>query len=590
MHVKPSPDATQVGFVRGGNLYVRDLESGAIRALTHDGSDTIFNGDPDWVYEEELEFYEAWWWAPDSRHIAYLHTDASAIGSFPLVTTGESSYPELSMLPYPKAGSDNSTVTLRVVEVGTAQTQDVITLGSNDGYVARVHWAADGKRVLYQWVDRDQQLLELRSVVLSTGELTLLWSEASPEGWVEVTSDLRVLDDGRVLLSGENDGYRHLYLVDEFGAARQVDRGEWEIRGIDHVAADGSYAIVSTSRHSHLRQSIERIQLDDGSVEALIATPGWHNADVSPDGRYIVDTFSSETTRQTMHMHNADGSRVRTLVADDMSAFEDIELAERRFYSFETEGGDELFASLLVPADFDESRRYPVVMYVYGGPGSQRVRESWDSRGRELYHRLLAQDGFLVFIVDGRGTGGRGRDFKTVVSRRLGQLEIEDQLAGVAHLKSLPYVDGDHIGIWGWSYGGYVSGLSIFRDEGELAAAIAVSPVSDWRFYDTIYTERYMGTPDQNAEGYDAGSLLNEADGLEAPFLLIHGMADDNVHPQNSMRLVSALQDAGKDFQLMVYPNKAHSIAGAQTRLHLYTTMRDFWHRHLLPVQAPAGR
>lgn len=581
LHAFFSPDGSHVGYVRAGNLYVRPTNGGEERALTGDGSDVVFNGEPDWVYEEELGILEGWWWAPDGRSIAYMHVDSEVIGAFPLVTVGDGSYQSVKMIPYPKAGFDNSTVTLRILDVASGRSRDVVTFGPSDGYLARVHWMPDSQTLLYQWTNRDQNRLELRAVPVADPASSQIWIEETSPGWVEVNDDLRILADGRLVWSSERDGFRHLYLRETDGRLRQLTSGRWVVREVGGLVDDESAVLVVTGRDSHLIRQVDRVELADGSIRRVVDEDGWHDVDVSPNGEWFMDNWTTGQTREQSSLRDANGGVVRHIAQDDRADLMALAGIDERFLSFTTEAGVELYMRMLLPEDFDANHKHPVVMYCYGGPQSQRAVQNWASRGREMYHRLLVQDGFVLAIVDGRGTGGRGREFKSTVYRRLGQLEAEDQAAGARYLKSLSFVDPDRIAIWGWSYGAYVGAMSLFKFPEEFAAGIAVSPVSDWRFYDTIYTERYMGLPRENEAGYDAGSLLPFAAELERPFLLIHGTGDENVHPQNTLRLATELQHAGKEFRLMLYPDKDHPIPGAETRLHLYSTMRNFLHEQL---------
>ncbi len=582
IHAKYSPDSKYVGFVRQGNLYVTETASGRTRPLTKDGSDVVFNGDPDWVYEEELEYLAAWWWSPDSRYIAFLHTDSRAIGHFPLTRTGDEAYPELQMLPYPKAGTDNSTVTLVLMNVDGSGRNDLRTLGPDDGYFARVDWAPNGT-LTYQWINRDQNELQLSAVDPVSGEATLLLEEKAPSGWVQVDNNLTFFDQRpEFLWTSERDGFEHLYHYDLQGnLKRQITSGPWEVRAVERLLEKRGEVLLTTGRDDHTQSQLDRVDLKSGKIDRWSQDHGWYSVDVSPNGRYVVETRSSIVQRPVVALRKGNGDLVRHLVEDDMADLQ-VDRAQQRFTVFENADGLELSAHMILPPNFDPNVQYPAVIYTYAGPESQRVRDMWGG-GRHLFHLYLAQRGYVVFTADGRGTGGRGRDFKHQVYKRLGLYEVDDQLAAVDHLAALPYVDGDRIAIWGWSYGGYVSAGAMFRGEGKVAAAVAVAPVSDWRFYDTIYTERYMSTPQKNADGYKVGAPISYVNMLEGPFLLVHGMSDDNVHPQNSMHLMDALQEAGKPFELMMYPNKAHSISGGTTRLHLYRTMESFLERHVGP-------
>lgn len=590
IHVDLSPDGTRVGWVQGGNLWMRPLDGDAVR-LTDDGSDTVFNGDPDWVYEEELGILRAWWWSPDSRRIAYLHTDASVIRTQPLVRVGEESYPTLEQLPYPKAGFENSRVTLRVLDLDSGESRDLRGVGSDDGYLARVQWIPGTDALVYQWIDRAQETLELVRVDADGSQRTLV-RETSP-GWIDVQDDPWFLPDGAGFLwTSERDGFRHLYRYDLDGnLVAQLTSGPWEIREVVWTGSD--HAILLTTRGSHLDTLVDRVDLEDGTLERLGEPRGWHAVDVAPDGEHYLETRSAWDQRAELRLRTAAGQVRRALVEDDMADLLAAPPREVRIVRFHTADDTELWARLTLPPGFDERQRHPVLVFGYGGPGSQRVRNRWDTSRRDLFHAVMAQEGYVVFTVDGRGTGGRGTAFKHAVDRRLGELEVIDQIAGIDWLTRQPFVDAERIALWGWSYGGTLTALTARRAGEKLRAGIVGAPVADWRFYDTIYTERHMGTPQDNPEGYRRGSLLHDVDGLSARLLLLHGTADDNVHLQNTVRFAGALQEAGVAFDMMLYPDQNHGMRHKPSKLHQYRTMREFLLRELGPGPTsprPEGR
>ncbi len=576
MFAKFSPAGDQVGFVRDRNVFVTDLVSGMETQLTHDGGEEIINGTFDWVYEEELGLQDGWRWSPDGRSIAFWRLDQTPIKDFYLIDD-LGLYSRPIPIPYPKAGEPNSFAHIGVVDVTSGETR-WMDFGENpDQYLARMEWARTSDELIVQRLNRLQNRLDVMLADRATGASRVLFSESS-DTWVDVDDDLRWVDDERFLWTSDRDGYDHLYLYDRQGRlVRQLTSGEFDVESPAGVDLDGRWVYYTAASEGPLGRQAFRVSLDGGAPARLTNDPGTHSLDVSPTGRFFVDTHTRAGDPAVITVHRGDGGPVGTLVdnAAMRSQLADLGLAAPEFFSFTTSDGVDLNGWMIKPPDFDESRRYPVLMYVYGGPGSQTVSDDWGGN-RYLWHQLLAQKGVLVVSVDGRGTGARGRDFRTVTYQNLGDWETHDQIEAARYLGALPFVDESRIAVWGWSYGGYMTLLSLMKGGDLFRAGISVAPVTSWKLYDTIYTERFMRTPRENPEGYRSGSPLTHVDGMTGELLLVHGTGDDNVHFQNSVQMLTALQDAGKQFSFMAYPNKTHSISGEATQVHLYTMMTEW--------------
>ncbi len=584
---KFSPDGRMAGFVRDNDLFVVDLESGEERRLTHDGSENVINGTFDWVYEEELGLRDGWRWSPDSGRIAFWTIDQTPVKTFFMIDDLDL-YSEPVPVRYPKAGEANSLARIGVVDL---QSEAIVWMdaGRNpDTYLARMEWAGPD-RVIVQRLNRHQNRLDVLDANPSTGESRALLTEES-ETWIDMQGDLTWLDDRRFAWISDRDGYRHVYLYGGDGTPiRQLTDGPWDVAAIEGASSDGEWLYVTGGRASPLGRDLFRVATAGGSVERLTSGEGTHSIDMAPGGAYYVDAHSTADGPPSYALHDGDGRRIRVLVTNDDLRTRLVEAgtAETEFFRFTTSDGVDLNGWMIKPPGFDPDIPYPVVMYVYGGPGSQTVRDSWGGT-RYLYHQLLAQRGFIVASVDGRGTGARGRDFKKLTHLELGTWETHDQIEAARYLGSLPYVDADRIGIWGWSYGGYMTLLSLMEGSDVFAGGVSVAPVTDWKFYDTIYTERFMRTPRENQDGYRVSSPLARVEELVDPLLLVHGTGDDNVHFQNSVQIVSELQQAGKQFDLMIYPNKTHSIGGTSTQMHLYTLMLGWLEETLKPLRPAA--
>jgi len=574
-----SPDGSKVGFVRGGDLHWIDLATGATHRVTDRGDNHfLLNGVAGWVYEEELDVERSYWWSPDGAHLAFLQSDERPVGIVPI--TGDSApYPELEEQRYPKAGTENPKVRLGVIGLGGGQPMWVET-GKGDDYLVRAGWTPAGA-VWVQRLNRDQTELDLILADPSTGETRTLLTEKD-EAWVNIRDDLHFLADGHFLWTTERDGWRHLELRAADGSVmRHLTSGPWQIEAVFGVDAAEEHAFIEANLEDHRRWHLYRVDLASGDLDFLgRSRQGTHVGTLSPEGDSLVDLWSTRDTPPRADLLSADGKVLRRLW-ESGAELGDWDLLPIEAGSITADDGTQLYSLLMRPRDLDPSKRYPVVLYVYGGPNSQLTADRWGDSIHNTY-RLLADMGIGVFLVDNRGTWGRGHAFETAVHRRLGELEVADQLAAARWLTAQPWVDPDRIAVYGGSYGGYMTLLLMLRAPGMFRAGIAYAPVTDWSFYDTIYTERYMDTPEDNPEGYEASAPLTYAENLEGALLLAHGTMDNNVHLQNSLQLIGRLAAADKRFELMIYPNTRHGVRRSKFALHFHRLKVEFLKRYLL--------
>ncbi|HRY99049.1 MAG TPA: S9 family peptidase [Bacteroidales bacterium] len=580
-----SPDGQQVAFVRDNNIFITDLRTGTERAVTTDGErNRIINGATDWVYEEEFSFPQAFYWSPDSRSIAYYRFDESGVKEFFFPKYG-ALYPEEVRYKYPKAGEANSVVSIHVFHLESGKTVTMDTGGETDIYIPRVQWSSLPGQLAIQRLNRLQNHLEILLADASAGTSQVIYEERN-KYYIDITDDLTFLGDQKhFLISSEKSGYNHFYLVDfSTGQERALTSGTWdvaELLGVDEKNGLVYYLSTETSPLDRMLYSIDL----KGRKRTLISNrQGTHAVEFSAGYSYYVNTWSDANTPTVVTMNDRRGKELRVLRTNARleKAAQDMGWTPIEFFSFGSpeitlpDGKPvELNGFLVKPWNFDPAKKYPVVMLVYGGPGSQMVRNAYSYRN--AWQQYLASKGYVVACVDNRGTGARGEEFKKMTYLQLGKYETIDQIEAAKYLAGLPWVDGSRIGIWGWSYGGFMSTLAITKGADHFKAAIAVAPVSNWRYYDNIYTERFMRTPQENPEGYDSNSPIFHVDKLKGNYLLIHGTADDNVHYQNSIDLVSALVAANRPFDLMFYPNSNHGIyTGKNTTLHLYEKMTTF--------------
>lgn len=574
-----SPQGSRAAFTRGNNLYWVDLETGVETAITNDGKwNEIINGSSDWVYEEEFGFSKAWFWSPDGNRIAFYRFDETAVKEFSF-QTWQTDYPGEVKYKYPKAGETNSVVTIGVYDIPSRKTTWMDVGAEKDQYIVRLNWTQSSDALAIRRMNRLQNRQDLMVANVATGATRVIKTETN-DAWIAANDDLTFLSNGREFIYvSEEDGWNHIYLYNLDGTlVRQITRGDWEVtRFLGFDEASGYLYYISTEGSS-MERHVFRIRIDGSGKSKLSKHAGMNTVNMTRDFAYYVNTVSSNAMPTRVSLHNADGSEIRVLEdnSDLLETMGQYALPTREFLEIPAADGTPLNAYIIKPVDFDPNKRYPVLMYVYGGPGSQNVNNSFGSGSRTAWHNLLVQDGYLVVCVDNRGTGGRGAKFKKQVYLNLGKYETEDQIAAAKWLGSQGYVDPSRIAIWGWSYGGYMSSMALALGSDVFKLAIAVAPVTHWKFYDTIYTERYMSTPQLNPDGYAYGAPTTHASKIKGKYLLIHGTADDNVHFQNAVVMADELIKAGVQFDTMFYPDKNHGISGGNTQRHLYEYMRSY--------------
>ncbi len=571
-----SPDSKKVAYAKGNNLYIKDYsENNVVYQITSNGKkNEIINGITDWVYEEEFGFVKAFEWSKDSKYLAYLRFDESKVKTFSMDVYGQGKYPTQHVFKYPKAGEDNAKVSLHIFSFETNKTAE-ITVGEYE-YIPRINWTNEGNILSIRTLNRHQNDLKMYFVDAKTYNSSLVLNETD-KAYVEVNDDLTFLKDNSFIWTSEKDGFNHIYHYDKSGKLiNQVTKGNWEVTSYYGYNEDKKTIYYQSVENGSINRGVYSISLKGENKKLLSNPDGTNRASFSKNMHYFINTFSDANTPNVYTLRNDEGKVLKTI--KDNAALKELvaqyNLSKKEFSTIKV-NGENLNMYTIKPANFDPNKKYPVLMYQYSGPGSQQVANRWNGTN-DYWHQMLAQDGYIIVCVDGRGTGFKGRDFKKVTYMNLVKHETEDQIAVAKKLAELPYVDAKRIGIWGWSFGGHMSTNSLLKGNDVFAAAIAVAPVTTWRFYDTIYTERYMRTPEENSTGYDENSPLNYPELLKGKYLLIHGTGDDNVHVQNAYRMAEALIQANKQFEWGMYPDKNHGIYGGNTRLHLYTKMTNF--------------
>jgi dipeptidyl-peptidase-4 len=574
-----SPDGTKIAYGYENNLYVKDLVTGEVEQITTDGKkNEIINGITDWVYEEEFSFVRAFDWNADSNKIAFIRFDETDVPEFSMDVYGSDLYPEQQVFKYPKAGEENSKVSLHLFDLETkALTELEVNKSYKDFYIPRLKWTNDPSVLSVQFMNRHQNELDLWMINTAKEASKLVLSEKD-KAYVDVTFNLTFLKDNSFIWTSEKDGYNHIYHYSNNGELiNQVTKGNWEVTDYYGFNEKKNTIYYQSTENGSINRVVYSINIKAKDKKPLTKTEGTNSADFSADYTYFINTYSSATTAPQYTLHDAKTGEVIKPIKDNDNLTEKLSnyVMSRKEFSTINVNGNDLNMWMIKPADFDASKSYPMFMFQYSGPGSQSVANRWNS-ANDYWYQMLAQQGIIVVCVDGRGTGFKGAEFKKVTQNELGKYEVEDQIQAAKQLGNLDYIDDERIGIWGWSYGGFMSSNALFKGNDTFKMAIAVAPVTSWRFYDTIYTERYMTTPQENPSGYDENSPINHVDKLKGDFLLIHGTGDDNVHVQNTMRMVEALIQANKQFEWMLYPDKNHGIYGGNTRLHLYKKMTDF--------------
>jgi dipeptidyl-peptidase-4 len=574
-----SPDGTMIAYAKDNNLFVYSIATKNTIQITTDGKkNAIINGITDWVYEEEFAFVKAFDWSKDSKKLAFIRFDESAVPEFSMSMFHKDLYPTVETFKYPKAGEKNAIASLHIYDVAAAATKEVNLGKYNDFYIARMQWTNDANVLSAQILNRHQDNLDLVFIDGTTATAKVVLNEKD-KAYVDVTDNLTFLKDNSFIWTSEKDGFNHIYVYDKNGKLKnQVTKGNWEVTSYYGFDEKTSSVFYQSTENGSINRAVYRIALNGKNKKALSNEIGTNGATFNPNFQYYINTFSSASQPTRYTLNEAKTGKQLKVIEDNAAlaaTIKDYNLPTKEFFVLKTAKGHELNAWILKPKDFDATKKYPVFMYQYSGPGSQQVANQWNS-SNDYWFMMLNQQGYIVACVDGRGTGFKGADFKKVTQLQLGKYEVEDQIDAAKVIGDYPYVDQDRIGIFGWSYGGFMASNCLFKGNDTFKMAIAVAPVTNWRFYDSIYTERYMQTPQENASGYDDNSPINYVNGLKGKFLLIHGSGDDNVHVQNSMQMMEALIQANKQFDSQIYPDKNHGIYGGYTRIQLYNKMTNF--------------
>ncbi|MDG1398468.1 MAG: S9 family peptidase [Polaribacter sp.] len=577
-----SPDNEKVAFAKNNNLFIKNVKTNAVTQVTADGKkNSIINGITDWVYEEEFAFVRAFEWSNNSTYLAYLRFDETNVPTFSMDMVGSELYPSQQVFKYPKAGEENAKVSLHMYNVSKASKKQ-ISLGDYE-YIPRIKWSNSDDILVATTLNRHQNNLNLFKENALNNTTTLLLNETD-NAYVDITDNLTFLVDNSFIWTSEKEGYNHIYHYDFNGKLiNQITKGNWEVTNYYGFNERKKTIYYQSVENGSTNRGVYSIGLDGRKKKLLSNNDGQNNAAFSTNLNYFINTFSSSDTPPIYSLFSDKGKMIKvikdnTQLKEDLSAYK---MSPKEFSTINI-NGNELNMWMIKPLDFDKTKKYPMLMFQYSGPGSQQVANRWNG-ANDYWHNMLAQKGMIVVCVDGRGTGLKGANFKKVTQKELGKYEVEDQIAAAKALAKRSYIDEDNIGIWGWSYGGFMSTNCLLKGNDVFSTAIAVAPVTSWRFYDSVYTERYMQTPQENASGYDDNSPINYADKLEGNYLLVHGTGDDNVHVQNSMRMINALIAADKQFDMFIVPDRTHGIyKGKNTRLNLYTKMTNFIEEHLI--------
>lgn len=577
-----SPDNKKVAYAKGNNIYIKDFSKNSLIQVTKDGKkNSIINGITDWVYEEEFGFVRAFEWSKNSRYLAFLRFDESDVPTFSMDMVGKELYPDQQVFKYPKAGEKNADVTLHMYTLANRTTKK-ISLGDYE-YIPRIKWSNNDAILIATTLNRYQNNLKLHRVNALRSSSTVLLNETD-KAYIDITDNLTFLTDNSFIWTSERDGFNHIYHYDFNGnLINQITKGDWEVTNYYGFNPTKKTIYYQSVENGSTNRGVYSIGLDGQNKKLLSNKVGQNSAAFSTNLNYFINTFSTSEIPPIYSLYSAEGEMLK-VVKDNAELKEqlaDYKMSPKEFSTININGND-LNMWMIKPVDFDENKAYPMLMFQYSGPGSQQVANRWNGTN-DYWHNMLAQKGMIVVCIDGRGTGLKGADFKKVTQKELGKFEVEDQIAAAKKLAERSYIDKDNIGIWGWSFGGFMSTNALLKGSDIFSTAIAVAPVTSWRFYDTVYTERYMQTPQENASGYDENSPINYADKLEGNYLLVHGTGDDNVHVQNSMRMINALIEANKQFDMFIVPDRTHGIyKGANTRLNLYTKMTNFVEEHLI--------
>lgn len=571
-----SPDGTKVSFIHKNDLFVKDIASGKVTKLTEDGKrNKVINGTTDWVYEEEFAITKAYGWSPDSKYIGFLKFNEKEVKEFTM-TYYKELYPELYTFKYPKAGEANSKVTAHIIAIKGGKTTN-LDLGEYE-YIPRIQWSGNSNKLILQTLNRHQNHLKYHLVDMTGKKAThKVFYEEKAAQYVEIDNNLLILKDGNTILrTSEQDGFNHIYKLTFDGQSTQITKGSWDVIDFFGIDEDKGTIYYSSAEKSPISKGIYKVGLDGSSKKSISLETGMNDAEFTSGMKYFVKTYSNANTPPVYTLCDNDGKEITVLENNSKlkAVLGNYKLATKEFVTFHS-GSTTLNGSMIKPVNFDPTKKYPVYITIYGGPGHNEVSDAWDGNDY-MYHQLLAQKGYIVVSVDPRGTMYRGAEFKKSTYLQLGKLEVEDFINTAKELQGMSFVDPNRIGIQGWSYGGFMTSLAMTKGADVFKMGIAVAPVTNWKYYDNIYTERFMRTPQENPSGYNDNSPINFVNQLKGKYLLIHGSGDDNVHYQNTMEMINALVKADKQFDLFIYPNKNHGIYGGNTRNHLFTMMFNY--------------
>ena len=581
-----SPDGKKIAYATANNIYIYDLALKTNSQITNDGKkNSIINGITDWVYEEEFAFVRAFDWSQDSKKIGYIRFDETQVPEFTMSIFAKNLYPKVETFKYPKAGEKNSLVSLHLYNIETKATKKVDLSQYNDFYIPRIEWTTDANILSAKILNRHQDNLDLLFVDGTTAATKVILNEKD-KSYIDFvdTDNLTFLNDNSFIWTSEKDGFNHIYWYDKTGKLKnQVTKGNWEVTEYYGFDEKTKTVFYQSTESASINRAIYKISLEGKNKTKLSQNLGANAATFSPNFQYFINAFSTASQPTTYTLNESKtGKQIQVIENNEAlaSKLKDYNLPQKEFFVLKTEKGNELNAWIMKPKNFDSNKKYPVFMYQYSGPGSQQVDNKWNT-ANDYWFMMLTQQGYIVACVDGRGTGYKGADFKKVTYKQLGKYEVEDQIDAAKVIGNYSYVDKSRIGIWGWSYGGFMSSNCILKGNNIFKMAIAVAPVTNWRFYDSVYTERYMQTPQENPEGYDDNSPINFVEKLKGKYLLIHGSGDDNVHVQNTMQMMESLIQANKQFDSQIYPDKNHGISGGKTRIQLYNKMTTFIQNNL---------
>jgi dipeptidyl-peptidase-4 len=578
-----SPNGNKVAYVFANNIYIKDLITNQTEQITFDGEkNKIVNGITDWVYEEEFGFVRAFQWNKNSNKIAFIRFDETEVPEFSMTVYGKELYPKIQTFKYPKAGEKNSKVSVHLYNLNTKNITKIELNEAEQYYIPRIKWT--NKDILSViTLNRHQNNLNLAFVNGKSLKSKIVLNEKD-KAYIDITDNLTFLDDNSFIWTSEKDGWNHIYHYSENGKLiNQVTKGKWEVTSYYGYDKKNNRVFYQSTQDGSINRSVYSIKIDGSDKQKLNSKTGTNSAAFSPSFTYYINTFSNAQTPTIYTLNDSNtGNKIKEIINNSfvLNKLKEYNIGQKEFSTITTKDGN-FNMWIIKPANFDANKKYPLLMYQYSGPGSQQVANRWYG-ANDWWYFMLAQQGYIVACIDGRGTGFKGRDFKKITYKQLGKYEIIDQIESAKELSKLPYIDENRIGIWGWSFGGYMSSLAITKGADTFKMAIAVAPVTTWRFYDTIYTERYLQTPQENPKGYDDNSPVNFTNSIKGNYLLVHGTGDDNVHVQNSMKMIDALIQSNKQFDLLMYPDRAHGIYNTRNdRLHLYTKMTDFIHDNL---------